>query len=137
MHAPCGSFGHGKVMPRDRSGLQEDVRFRLLRILQDNPQMSQRELAKTVGISLGSLHYVLAALIEKGMVKIGNFSTSPDKRRYAYVLTPRGLTERATLTRRFLERKTAEYDALKTEIEALQRETNPGKDDQPETGTAN
>ena len=70
-------------MPRDRSGLQECLRFRLLHMLQDNPQMSHRELAKAVGISLGSLHYVLAALIKKGLVKIGNFWVSQEKQQYA------------------------------------------------------
>lgn len=110
-------------MPDRRQALQEDVRYRLLRLLEENPEMSQRELAEAVGVSLGGLHYVLNALVEKGLVKIGNFSAAQDKRRYAYLLTPRGLAEKAALTRRFLERKMAEYEALRAEIEALQRET--------------
>lgn len=79
--------------------------------------MSQRDLADAVGISTGSTHYVLRALVDKGLVKLGNFSASEDKRRYAYVLTPKGLSERAALTRRFLARKMAEYEMLKAEIE--------------------
>ena len=93
--------------------------------------MSQRNLATAVGISLGSLHYCLNALIEKGLVMIGNFTAAEDKRRYAYVLTPKGVTERAALTHRFLKRKRAEYQALKSEIEALQEELELGADMKP------
>lgn len=85
--------------------------------------MSQRELAKAVGISAGGAHYVLNSLIEKGFVKLGNFTASDDKRRYAYVLTPAGLREKAAITKRFLERKMAEYEVLKAEIEELRSET--------------
>ena len=109
-------------MAGQRSNTQEDVRFRILRLLQDNPEMSQRELADTVGISVGGAHYMLKALVKKGLVKLGNFSAAPDKRRYAYILTPRGAAEKAAITRRFLARKIAEYDALQTEIEALRDE---------------
>ena len=84
-----------------QSELQEDARFRILRLLEENPEMSQRELADAVGISTGSAHYVLGALIERGLVKLGNFSASQDKRRYAYVLTPKGVAEKAAITRRF------------------------------------
>ena len=81
--------------------------------------MSQRDLAKAVGVSTGGAHYLLKALVDKGLIKIGNFSASEDKRRYAYVLTPKGLSERAALTRRFLIRKMAEYEMLKAEIEEV------------------
>ena len=91
----------------------------MLRLLEQNPEMSQRDLAKALGISTGSTHYVLRALIDKGLVKLGNFSASADKRRYAYVLTPKGLAERAALTRQFLIRKMAEYELLKAEIEEV------------------
>lgn len=103
-----------------RTKLQEDTHFRVLRLLQENPEMSQRELAAAVGVSVGGMHYVLNALIEKGLVKLGNFSTAEDKRRYAYVLTPKGIARKAALTRSFLVRKMEEYEALKEEIEALQ-----------------
>ena len=81
--------------------------------------MSQRELADAVGISVGSAHYILRALLEKGLIKFGNFSASQDKRRYAYILTPQGIAAKTALTRRFLDRKLAEYSALQGEIAAL------------------
>lgn len=109
-------------MASKRTKLQEDTHFRVLRLLQDNPEMSQRELAEAVGISVGGIHYVLNALIDKGLVKLGNFTAAEDKRRYAYVLTPKGIARRAALTRAFLARKLEEYEALKAEIEALKSE---------------
>lgn len=105
-----------------RAELQEDTRFRILRLLDENPEMSQRDLASEVGVSVGAVHYCLNALVEKGMVKLGNFTAAPDKRRYAYMLTPRGMSEKMRLTGRFLARKRAEYEALKAEIEALEDE---------------
>lgn len=114
----CGSDRfRGRVGMRDKS--QDDAKFRVLRLLEQNPELSQRDLARALGISTGSTHYVLKALIKKGMVKLGNFTASDDKRRYAYVLTPKGIAERATLTRRFLARKMIEYEALKAEIEEI------------------
>jgi EPS-associated MarR family transcriptional regulator len=106
-------------MTSKRNKLQEDTHFRVLRLLQDNPEMSQRELADAVGISVGGTHYVLNALMEKGFVKLGNFTASEDKRRYAYVLTPKGIARKAALTRAFLARKMEEYEALKEEIEEV------------------
>lgn len=109
-------------MTSKRTKLQEDTHFRVLRILQENPEMSQRELAEAVGVSVGGIHYVLNALIDKGLVKFGNFTAAEDKRRYAYILTPKGLAQKALITKRFLARKMEEYEALKSEIEELQRE---------------
>lgn len=109
-------------MTSKRTKLQEDTQFRVLRLLQENPEMSQRELAKAVGVSVGGIHYVLSALIDKGMVKLGNFTAAEDKRRYAYLLTPKGIARKAVLTRAFLVRKVEEYEALKAEIEALSSE---------------
>ncbi len=106
-------------MTSKRTKLQEDTHFRVLRLLQENPEMSQRELAAAVGVSVGGIHYVLNALIEKGLVKLGNFTAAEDKRRYAYVLTPKGIKEKSLITGRFLKRKLAEYDALKAEIDTL------------------
>jgi EPS-associated MarR family transcriptional regulator len=103
-----------------RNKLQEDTHFRVLRLLQENPEMSQRELAEAVGASVGGIHYALNALIDKGLVKLGNFTAAQDKRRYAYVLTPTGIARKASLTRAFLVRKMEEYEALREEIEALQ-----------------
>jgi EPS-associated MarR family transcriptional regulator len=109
-------------MTSKRTKLQEDTHFRVLRLLQENPEMSQRELAEAVGVSVGGIHYVLSALIDKGLVKLENFTAAEDKRRYAYVLTPKGIKEKSLITVRFLKRKQAEYEALKTEIDALKYE---------------
>jgi EPS-associated MarR family transcriptional regulator len=109
-------------MTGKRDTLREDIRFRILRLLQEKPEMSQRELARAVGVSTGSVHYVLSALVEKGMLKLSNFTAAEDKRRFAYVLTPSGIAERARLTRRFMLRKLAEYEALKAEIDDISAE---------------
>lgn len=113
-------------MTSKRNTLQEDTRFRVLRLLEENPEMSQRELAEAVGISVGGIHYVLNALIDKGLVKLGNFTAAKDKRRYAYILTPKGIAEKTAFTRRFLARKKKEYEALKAEIDALSTELGNG-----------
>lgn len=111
------------VILSSRSGdLREDVRFRILRLLQNNPELSQRELAQALGVSTGGVHYALRALVGKGLIKIGNFNASKDKRRYAYILTSKGLAEKAALTGRFLQRKMREHEALRAEIEKLQAE---------------
>lgn len=107
-------------MASKRIRLQEDTHFRVLRLLQESSEMSQRELAEAVGVSVGGIHYVLNALIDKGLVKLGNFTAAKDKRRYAYVLTPKGIARKAGLTRAFLVRKMEEYEALREEIDALQ-----------------
>lgn len=109
-------------MTSKRNKLQEDTRFRVLRLLQENPEMSQRELAEAAGVSVGGMHYVLNALIDKGLVKLGNFTAAKDKRRYAYVLTPKGIKEKSLIAGRFFRRKLAEYEALRVEIEMLQSE---------------
>lgn len=93
-----------------------------MRILQENPDLTQRELAERLGISVGGLNYCLKALMEKGLVKMKNFTYSKNKFGYVYVLTPSGIAEKAAITRRFLQRKTAEYEALRLEIEALTSE---------------
>lgn len=109
-------------MTGQREKTREVAHFRVLRLLHDNPELTQRELARAVGISAGGVHYVLNALIGKGLIKLGNFTASADKRRYAYVLTPKGIAARADLTRQFLERKKAEYNALRAEIEEVRAE---------------
>ena len=128
----CGSLRESlQLVTTQRDKLREDVKFRILRLLEDNPQMSQRELAKEVGVSTGGIHYVLNALLDKGLLKLGNFTAAEDKRRYAYVLTPKGMSEKANLTQRFLARKRAEYAALKEEIDALEQEAGLGADMAP------
>jgi EPS-associated MarR family transcriptional regulator len=96
----------------------------VLRLLEQNPAMTQRELAQALGVSMGKTNYCLKALIEKGWLKLGNFNANPNKWVYAYLLTPKGIIEKAALTRRFLVRKQAEYAALKAEIETLNAELN-------------
>ena len=106
----------------NQTKIQEEARFQILRLLHDNPSLSQRELSQRVGVSLGAVNYCLKALVERGLVKAGNFSASQNKIGYAYVLTPAGISEKARLTGRFLIRKKAEYEALRMEIDALSRE---------------
>lgn len=106
-------------MPSRRSQNQEDTYYRILRLLQDDPDMTQREIAAKLGLSASGLNYCLKALIDKGWVKVQNFSRSKNKFGYIYVLTPQGLAEKALLTGRFLKRKIQEYEALKAEIDAL------------------
>ena len=99
--------------------LIDPQRLELLKLLQDRPQMSQRELAQAMGVSLGKANYCLNALMEKGLVKFSNFRKNPDKRHYAYLLTPAGLEEKTRITMKFLQRKVAEYEMLEKEIEQL------------------
>ena len=101
---------------------QEDVRFRILRLLQDNPHLTQRELAETLGISLGKANFCIKALLDKGYIKLHNFRASRNKLAYSYLLTPAGVAEKAALTARFLGRKMVEYEQLKAEIESLKQE---------------
>lgn len=118
-------------MASRRKEQQEDVRFRVLRLLNDDPELSTRQIAEQVGISNGSAYYCLNALLKKGMVKLGNFAASEHKGRYAYILTPSGIREKAALTARFLERKVQEYDNLKREIATLEKEMSESP--KPET----
>lgn len=101
---------------------KEDNRFRILRLLQENPDLNQRQIAEALGISLGGANYCLRALIDKGLVKIRNFRKSDNKMGYSYLLTPKGIAEKTALTARFLNRKMKEYEALKAEIAALEEE---------------
>jgi len=94
-------------------------RLELLKLLQDQPQMSQRDLAQAMGVSLGKANYCLKALMDKGLVKLERFRANPDKRYYAYLLTPAGLKEITRITMEFLRYKVAEYEALEKEIEQL------------------
>jgi len=114
-------------MTSRRNDLQEDTNFRVMQLLQENPDLTQRELAKKLGVSVGGLNYCLKALMEKGLVKMQNFTHSKNKFGYVYVLTPRGIAEKAKLTSNFLKRKMEEYESLKAEIEALTIEVNKPK----------
>jgi EPS-associated MarR family transcriptional regulator len=110
-------------MTSRRSKLQEDTYFRVLRILQDRPDVTQREIAQLLGVSASGLNYCLNALIDKGWVKVHNFSESKNKFGYVYLLTPSGIAEKAALTGRFLQRKLLEYEAMRAEIESLRGES--------------
>ena len=110
-------------MTSRRSRLQEDTYFRVLRILQDRPDVTQREIAQLLGVSTSGLNYCLNALIDKGWVKVHNFSESKNKFGYVYLLTPSGIAEKATLTGRFLQRKLLEYEAMRAEIESLRSDS--------------
>jgi EPS-associated MarR family transcriptional regulator len=94
----------------------ETVHFRVMRALEVNPQVTQRELADQLGVSLGAVNYCLNALVEKGLVKIENFKASETKWRYIYVLTPQGVAERAALTGRFLARKLREFEQFAVQM---------------------
>jgi EPS-associated MarR family transcriptional regulator len=107
--------------------LQEDTHFKIMRILHDNPDLTQRELADQLGMSVGGLNYCLKALIDKGFVKMDNFQKSKNKFKYVYLLTPQGIAEKMSLTSRFLHRKMQEYEALKVEIEALKAQVGEDK----------
>jgi EPS-associated MarR family transcriptional regulator len=98
----------------------DEVHFRVMRLIQENSQLTQRELARRLGISLGKANYCLKALVGKGFVKAENFQRSDHKLAYAYLLTPAGIEEKARVTVSFLRRKMQEFEALKAEIESLQ-----------------
>ena len=99
--------------------LTDPQRLKLLKLLQEQPQLSQRDLARAMSVSLGKANYCLKALMEKGLVKFGNFRKNPDKAQYAYLLTASGLEEKSRITMSFLRSKVAEYQALEREIEQL------------------
>jgi EPS-associated MarR family transcriptional regulator len=103
--------------------LTDEYRSKILRILEEQPEISQRDLARELGISLGKANYCLQGLMEKGLVKANNFKNSNNKKAYMYLLTRKGIAEKARATTRFLERKVAEYEALQREIELLRRES--------------
>jgi MarR family transcriptional regulator, temperature-dependent positive regulator of motility len=103
-----------------------DVHYRLMRLLEANPEMSQREVARELGISLGKVNYCLQALIQKGWIKAANFRNSRNKAAYAYLLTQRGLREKASLTVHFLQIKLREYERLRAEIEQMRIEARGG-----------
>lgn len=111
-------------MTSRRSKIQEDTYFRVLRILHEKPDITQREIANLLGISTSGLNYCLNALIDKGWVKVHNFSESKNKLGYVYLLTPSGISEKAALTGRFLQRKLKEYEEMRAEIESLRSEVS-------------
>jgi EPS-associated MarR family transcriptional regulator len=104
--------------------LTDEYRYKILKILEANPEISQRDLARELGISLGRVNFCLKALIEKGLLKASNFRNSQNKLAYMYLLTPRGIEEKTHITSQFLKIKMQEYQQLAAEIEALRRESS-------------
>ena len=119
-------------MASKREQQQQETHFKVMRLLDEEPSISTREIAKKVGISNGAAYYCVTALVEKGFVKLKNFTQSKTKANYIYELTPRGIRAKAALTVSFLERKKLEYEDLKLEIERLQNEL--GLEDQSKPG---
>jgi EPS-associated MarR family transcriptional regulator len=108
-------------MASRRKQHQEDAKFRVFQIINENPQMTTREIAQKVGISNGSAYYLLTSLIDMGFIKLSNFKDSSQKIKYSYLLTPKGIREKSLVTNKFLVRKKQEYELLKKEIAKLER----------------
>jgi EPS-associated MarR family transcriptional regulator len=102
--------------------LDENTHYGLLKKLEENPGLSQRDLAKQLGVSLGKVNFCLNALVSKGSLKVNNFRNNDNKLAYVYLLTPRGVEEKARITVQFLKHKMQEYELLKKEIEELKHE---------------
>ena len=113
---------------------RDELRLRVLRALEVNPELSQRQLAAELGVSLGGVNFALKALVERGFVKADNFRKSGNKVAYLYVLTPQGVAEKASLATAFLGRKLEEYEVLRQEIEALKGEVGSGDSADPVKG---
>lgn len=110
-------------MINKQAGFHKEIQLHVLRRLHQSPELSQRALAKELGISLGSINYCFQALMEKGLVKMQNFGQSKRKLGYIYLLTPAGIRQKSKLTSEFLKRKMIEYETLRKEIEQLQAES--------------
>ncbi len=117
-----GSVPKENQVTSRQSNLQEDTYFRVMRLLEANPELTQRQLAVALGVSVGGLNYCLKALMQKGFLKVSNFKQNKNKLGYVYLLTPAGVAEKARLTASFLQRKMQEYEAIKAEIETLTKD---------------
>lgn len=104
--------------------LTDEYRYKILKLVQEKPDISQRELAKALGISLGKTNFCLKALVQVGLLKVSNFRNSKNKLAYMYILTPNGIEQKATVTQNFLKSKLCEYEKLIEEIENLRKEIN-------------
>jgi EPS-associated MarR family transcriptional regulator len=102
----------------------DEIQLSVLRLLEQNPQLTQRQLSAELGVSLGKTHYIVRSLIDVGLIKLDNFQRSNNKLGYAYLLTPKGIVEKAAITVRFLARKQDEYKRLEQEIEVLRSEVD-------------
>jgi len=104
------------------SSANDEIQLRVLRLLEANPQMTQRELSEALGVSLGKTNFCIKALFKKGLIKLQNFQSNRHKLAYSYLLTPTGIAEKSAITARFLTRKMEEYEQLRVEIASLQHE---------------
>ena len=109
-------------MASQREEKQEEIRLRVMRLISCDPEVSSRQVADAVGVSHGSAYYILAALVDKGFVKLSNFKKNPRKGSYAHLLTPKGIREKSLLTHHFIKRKRQEFEDLRAEIKALEGE---------------
>lgn len=112
----CSNFEHMSKERNEKNG-NENENFSILRLVYNSPYITQRELAKYLGFSLGKLNYCLKSLHAKGLIKIKNFNKNPKKLNYLYLLTPKGISAKTKLTVRFMKKKLSEYDELKKELE--------------------
>ena len=117
-------------MASNRDDRKQEIHFKVMRLLEEDPTISTRNIAQKVGISNGAAYYCVTALIEKGFVKLKNFTMSKSKTNYIYELTPRGIRAKAALTLQFLERKRNEYQQIKVEIERLENELGMSETDE-------
>ena len=119
---PCGSLPDHLIQNLSLTMINQELEYRALKILEHQPDLTQRQLSEALGVSLGKTNYLLKSLIDVGWVKLDNFQKSNNKWGYAYLLTPTGITEKAAITLRFLKRKQQEYNDLQKEIALLQQE---------------
>lgn len=108
--------------------MQDEVTYKLLKLIEADSHLSQREISKKMGVSLGKTNYCLKALVDEGFIKFQNFYKNKKKSAYIYFLTPQGIEEKAAVTYRFLQRKIKEYENIKVEIESLKNETTLAKE---------
>ena len=113
--------------------MSDDISYKVIQRIEQNPEISQRTLSLELGVSLGKVNYCLRALVDKGWVKVNNFRSSSNKRAYSYLLTPRGMQEKTVMAAAFLKHKMAEYETLRHEIEQLRREVD-GLSEDPADG---
>ena len=107
--------------------MQDETIYKLLKTIENDPHLSQREIAQKMGVSLGKANYCLKSLLDKGFIKVRNFYKNKKKKAYIYILTPHGIEEKAQVTYRFLQRKIHEYELIKAEIESLKNESSSPK----------
>ena len=129
----CGSLSDDLIQSTSYFMTNQELEYRALKILEQQPDLTQRQLSQALGVSLGKTNYLLKSLVDVGWVKLDNFQKSDNKWGYAYLLTPMGVAEKTAITLRFLKRKKREYDDLQIEIAQLQKEVQLQQDLKQET----